>query len=76
MLKKIVAKSESFCKIFKYVFYTGCLVVIYLLAFSIATLWKPYTMHCETKLDRTDAIPPWCFDTIPNIFNHIQLVYW
>lgn len=71
-LKKIVNQSDSFCKIFKYVFYTGCLIVLYLLAFSTPVLWKPYMMHCETKLDRTDAIPEWCIgDKVPNIFNHI-----
>jgi hypothetical protein len=38
--------------------------------------WKPYIMHCETKLDRTDAVPSWCFTQFPDIFGYIQRVYW
>ena len=57
MVKKIVARSDRFCKIFKYVFYCLWLVLIYALSYAMVTYWKPYIMHCETKLDRTDAIP-------------------
>ena len=76
MLKKIISNSDRFCKTFKYIFYTIWLIIIYALSFSMVTYWKPYVMHCETKLDRTDAVPLWCFDDLPNVFNYIQRVYW
>lgn len=60
MLKKIVSKSGSFCKLYKYVFYSWCTLIIMILPLGIVVLWKPYVMHCETKLDRTDAVPSWC----------------
>ncbi len=71
MVKKILDKSDRFCKIFKYVFYSVWIIIIYLLSYSMVTYWKPYVMHCETKLDRTDAVPSWCFEKIPNIFSYI-----
>ena len=70
-VKKIVARSDRFFKILKYVFYSFCLVVIYFLPFTMTVLWKPYIMHCETKLDRTDAVNKWCFDEFPQVFNYI-----
>jgi len=70
-LKKIVSKSDRFCKIYKYIFYTLCSIVIILLPLGVVLLWKPYIMHCETKLDRTDAIPPWCLESMPNVYNYI-----
>lgn len=75
-LKKIVAKSNRFFKIFKYIFYTWCAIIIVFLPFGMIIFWKPYEMHCETKLDRTDAVPKWCLDSIPNVYNYIQKVYW
>lgn len=76
MLKKIISNSDRFCKTFKYIFYTVWIVIIYALSYSMVTYWKPYIMHCETKLDRTDAVPQWCFEDMPNIFSYIQRVYW
>lgn len=76
MVRKIIANSNRFCKVFKYVFYTLWLIIIYALSYAMVTYWKPYIMHCETKLDRTDAVPAWCFDEMPNVFNYIQLIYW
>lgn len=76
MLKKIISNSDRFCKTFKYIFYTVWIVIIYALSYAMVTYWKPYIMHCETKLDRTDAVPQWCFEEMPNIFSYIQRVYW
>lgn len=70
-LKKLVARSNRFFKIFKYVFYTFCSIIIVFLPLGMIVLWKPYVMHCETKLDRTDAIPKWCLDELPNVYNYI-----
>jgi len=75
-VKKMVEQRGSFCKLFKYVFYCLCLILIYVLPYSMVTYWKPYQIHCETKLDRTDAVPLWCKDKLPNIFTYIQYVYW
>ena len=33
-------------------------------------------MHCEPKIDRTDAVSAWCEEKLPNIFTYIQFVYW
>jgi hypothetical protein len=71
MLKKIISNSDRFFKTFKYIFYLAWIVIIYGLSFAMVTYWKPYIMHCETKLDRTDAVPQWCFDEMPNVFNYI-----
>lgn len=71
MVKKLFSKSDKFCKIFKYIFYTIWIVMIFALSYAMVTYWKPYTMHCETKLDRTDAVPSWCFEKLPNIFTYI-----
>lgn len=71
MLKKVVSNSDRFCKTFKYIFYTVWIVIIFALPYAMVTYWKPYVMHCETKLDRTDAIPQWCFEDLPNIFTFI-----
>ena len=75
-VKKIFENRNRFFKIFKYVFYCLCLIVIYILPYGTVTYWKPYQMHCETKLDRTDAVPTWCEGKLPNIFTYIQYVYW
>ena len=75
-LKKLVERSNRFFKIFKYVFYSFCSIIIVFLPLGMIVLWKPYVMHCETKLDRTDAIPKWCLDELPNVYNYIQKVYW
>ena len=75
-VKKMVERRSNFCKIFKYIFYCLCLVLIYAVPYSMVTYWKPYIIHCEPKLDRTDAAPLWCQDKLPNIFTYIQFVYW
>jgi len=61
LVKKIIARSDRFFKTFKYLFFTVWIVLIFVLSFAMVTYWKPYVMHCETKLDRTDAVPAWCF---------------
>lgn len=56
-IKKLVAKSDRFFKIYKYLFYTFCSLLIMVLPIGVVMFWKPYIMHCETKLDRTNAVP-------------------
>ena len=71
LVKKVFAKSDRFCKIFKYVFYFWCCIVIIVLPGAMVILWKPYVMHCETKLDRTDAVNKWCLEDLPNVYNYV-----
>lgn len=71
LLKKAVLKSERFFKLYKYVFYMWCCFLIMVIPFGVVVLWKPYVMHCETKLDRTDAVPQWCLDEFPNVYSFI-----
>ena len=76
MVKKIIANSDRFFKIFKLLFYTVWIMIIFVLSFAMVVYWKPFVMHCESKLDRTDAVPKWCFEKMPNVFTFIQKVYW
>lgn len=71
MLNKIVTKSGSFWKLYKYVLYSWSLFIIMILPLGIVILWKPYVMHCETKLDRTDAVPSWCLTSFPNVYSFV-----
>lgn len=50
--------------------------MIVLLPLWVVVIWKPYMIHCEPKLDRADAVPEWCLDSFPNVYSHIQRVYW
>ena len=75
-LKKIVEKSNRFFKIYKYLFYLFSCIVIMALPLGMIMLWKPYIMHCETKLDRTNAVPEWCLDEFPNVYHYIERIYW
>lgn len=69
--KKLVTKSDRFFKIYKYIFYALCCTLIMILPIGVVMLWKPYVMHCETKLDRTNAVPSWCLEEFPNVYNYI-----
>ena len=76
MVRKLIVHSDRCLKIAKYIFFSLWIMVIFALPYCMVNYWKPYVMHCESKLDRTDAVPLWCFETIPNIFSFIQYVYW
>mmetsp|Transcript_7730 Transcript_7730/g.7150 ORF Transcript_7730/g.7150 Transcript_7730/m.7150 type:complete len:276 (+) Transcript_7730:197-1024(+) len=76
LLSKIVHKSDSFFSLYKLIFYFWAILIIMLLPLGVVLLWKPYIMHCETKLDRTDAINKWCLDEIPSVYSYIQELYW
>jgi len=47
-----------------------------LLPLAVVIFWKPYMIHCDTKLDRTDQVPAWCLDAMPNVYSFIQFTYW
>ena len=71
LIKKIVIKSDRFFKIYKYIFYSWCCLLIMALPLGVVILWKPYIMHCETKLDRTNAVPSWCLTELPNVYGYV-----
>ena len=75
-LKKIIEKSDRFFKIYKYLFLLLACIVIMVLPLAVVTIWKPYIMHCETKLDRTNAVPQWCLEEFPNVYSYIENAYW
>lgn len=54
MLNKIVRRAHQCCTVLKLVFYCYIGVIIMLLPLCIIMFWKPYMIHCDTKLDRTD----------------------
>jgi hypothetical protein len=54
MLNKIVRRAHQCCTVMKLVFYCYIGVIIMLLPLCIIMFWKPYMIHCDTKLDRTD----------------------
>lgn len=75
MTKKILF-TKNCCKIFKYLMASWlCAVFIFLPLFVIQYV-KPYEMHCDTKIDRTNAVPVWCLDSFPSIYPYIQMTYW
>ena len=76
LVKKLIVKSDRFFKIYKYVFYFFCTFVIMIMPLGVVMLWKPFVMHCETKLDRTNAVPLWCLNEFPNVYGYVQKVYW
>jgi Gpi18-like mannosyltransferase len=71
MLNKIIRRASQCCTVLKLVFYCYIGAIIMLLPLCIIMFWKPYMIHCDTKLDRTDQIPDWCLDKLPNVYSHI-----
>ena len=76
MLKKMLDKIDSCCKLFKYILFSWFCAVIIFLPLWVIMFWKPYLLHCETKLERSDEISAWCLEPFSNVYNHIQYIYW
>jgi len=76
MLHKMLAKSDHCCKIFKFIMMSWLCACIMFLPLFVILNWKPYLLHCETKLERTNEIPPWCLESFPNVYSYIQYIYW
>ena len=55
----------------KFIIYSYIGVLVMLLPLAVVIFWKPYLIHCDTKLDRTDQVPAWCLDSMPNVYNYI-----
>ena len=75
MLKKILF-TKSYCKILKYLMASWLCACFVLLPPFIIQYVVPYQMHCDSKIDRTNAVPAWCLDTWPSCYAYIQYVYW
>jgi Gpi18-like mannosyltransferase len=76
MLNKMKRKLDRFCRLFKYILFSWFAALIMILPLWVIVYWKPYLLHCETKLERSNEIPGWCLDSLPNVYNHIQFAYW
>jgi Gpi18-like mannosyltransferase len=75
MLPKILF-IPNFGKIFKGIMYSWIAALMILTPMLVIQYIKPYQLHCDPKIDRTDVVPTWCLDSIPNVYNYIQFVYW
>lgn len=66
------SNGKFFCKGVKYLFF---LVVLPLLIagvpFLTITIWKPYELYCLSRLDTAEAVPSWCWDSFPNLYQYI-----
>lgn len=75
MLKKIFG-TKNCCKIFKYLMTSWFCALFILLPLFIIQFLTPYELHCDPKIDRTDSVPVWCLDSLPNVYGYVQNVYW
>jgi hypothetical protein len=75
MLLKLY-KTKHCCRIFKYLMASWFCALFILLPAFVVQIVVPYEMHCDPKIDRTNAVPVWCLDSLPNLYSHIQTLYW
>ena len=75
MLPKILF-IPNWGKIFKGIIYSWIAALMILTPMLVIQYIKPYQLHCDPKIDRTNTVPTWCLDSIPNVYNYIQFVYW
>jgi hypothetical protein len=64
-LSKVFKKSDTFCKIYKYLVVFSLVLFIFALPYFMVMYWKPWELHCESKLDRTDQVTDWCLEEVP-----------
>ena len=75
MLSKIL-KTPNCLKIFKYLICSWICALFILTPSFVIQYVKPYELYCDTRIDRTDAVPVWCLDSLPNVYSYVQYVYW
>ena len=75
MLSKIL-KTPNCSKIFKYLICSWICAFFILTPLFVIQYVKPYELYCDTRIDRTDAVPVWCLDSLPNVYSYVQYVYW
>jgi len=54
MIGKVWQQKESFCKVYKYFIVCALVVGVMMMPFITVLYWKPWELHCDTKIDRTD----------------------
>ena len=69
MGNKILTNAHNFCSVFKYLLFSAWCLSILLVPYFLTAMWKPYEMHCLPKLNRSNMMPHWCFDTWPNAYS-------
>ena len=55
------------------------ILVVGIIPIITITSWKPFELYClpRIELENSDEqLPAWCLDSIPNVYNYIQVVYW
>jgi hypothetical protein len=60
----------------KYMFGLITVLLMMISPIFVISFWKPYEMYCLSRLDTTLEVPPWCYDKYPNVYSHIQKLYW
>lgn len=70
MLPKILFTNNC-CRIWKYLIYSLIAALVILGPMFIIQQIKPYQLHCDPKIDRTDDVPLWCLDEFPNVYSFI-----
>ena len=76
MINKIILEARSFCKLFVYIMLCWFTILIMFVPIWTVMYWRPYLTHCETRMDRTNQVPLWCLEAMPNVYPYIQDVYW
>jgi Gpi18-like mannosyltransferase len=75
MITKIF-RTQNCCSIFKYLMCSWICALFILTPLLVIQYVKPYELHCDPKIDRTNAVPVWCLDALPNVYGYVQNVYW
>lgn len=69
-------KTRGCCKIFKFLMVGWFCSLFFIVPLFMIQFVKPYELHCDPKIDRTNAVPLWCLDAWPNVYSYVQFVYW
>lgn len=75
MISKIL-KTRNCCKIFKFLLMSWFSAVIILSPLLVVQYVTPYKLYCDTRIDRTNSVPDWCLNSVPNVYNFVQYVHW
>ena len=74
---RIFRRVLSFVKgIYYFVASAILILVAVVIPIVTITIWKPYENYCLSRLDTNINVPDWCFDDLPNVYNHIQKKFW
>ena len=76
MIHKIFLQANSCCRVFAYIMLCWLTILVMFVPLWTVIYWRPYLLHCEPKMDRSNQVPVWCLDAIPNVYTYIQDIYW